>query len=59
MLKQVLAMAPNYARAWRILSRNYINQQSRDLLPLDEGYTLAREALDQALTIDPNFGVPG
>ncbi|MCH8013972.1 MAG: hypothetical protein IH823_04165 [Candidatus Dadabacteria bacterium] len=55
MLKQVLAMAPNYARAWRILSRNYINQQSRDLLPLDEGYTLAREALDQALTNDPNF----
>jgi TolB-like protein len=55
MLKQVLAIAPDFARAWRILSRNYSNQASKLLLPRDEGIALAREALDQALTIDPDF----
>jgi TolB-like protein len=55
MLKQVLAIAPDFARAWRILSRNYSNQASKLLLPRDEGIALSREALDQALTIDPNF----
>ena len=55
MLKQVLAIAPDFARAWRILSRNYNNQASKALLPRDEGIALSREALDQALTIDPNF----
>jgi TolB-like protein/Flp pilus assembly protein TadD len=55
MLKQVLAMAPGYARAWRILSRNYNHQANRLLLPRDEGYALSSEALNQALTIDPNF----
>jgi len=55
MLKQVLAIAPDFARAWRILSRNYTNQAGRNLLPRDEGFALSREALDQALTIDPDF----
>jgi len=55
MLKQVLTIAPDFARAWRILSRNYNNQVNRSLLPRDEGLALSREALDQALTIDPNF----
>jgi len=55
MLKQVLSIAPDFARAWRILSRNYTNQASKGLLPRDEGFALSREALDQALTIDPNF----
>ena len=55
MLKQVLTIAPDFARAWRILSRNYDSQVNRSLLPRDEGLALSREALDQALTIDPNF----
>jgi TolB-like protein/Flp pilus assembly protein TadD len=55
MLKQVLAIAPDFARAWRILSRNYNNQVNRSLLPRDEGLALSHEALIQALTIDPNF----
>lgn len=55
MLKQVLTIAPDFARAWRILSRNYANQVNNSLLPRDEGLALSREALDQALTIDPNF----
>ena len=55
MLKKVLATAPNYARAWRFLARNYAAQAARGLLPRDEGNALAREAITQALAIDPNL----
>jgi len=55
MLQQVLAIAPNYARAWRILARNYDAQATRGLLPREEGIALAREALNQALAIDRDF----
>jgi TolB-like protein/Tfp pilus assembly protein PilF len=55
MLKQVLALDPNYARAWRVLARNYSVQAVRGLLPRDEGNALAREAITQALVIDPNL----
>ena len=55
MLKQVLALDPNYARAWRVLARNYSLQAVRGLLPRDEGSTLAREAINQALAIDPDL----
>ena len=55
MLKQVLVIAPDYARAWRGLARNYGNQVHIGLLSSDEGYALRREALNQALAIDPDF----
>jgi len=55
MLQQVLAVAPNYARAWLILARNYDAQANRGLLPREEGNALAREALNQALVIDPDL----
>jgi TolB-like protein/Tfp pilus assembly protein PilF len=55
MLKKVLATAPNYARAWRFLARNYAAQAARGLLPRDQGNDLAREAITQALAIDPNL----
>jgi TolB-like protein/Flp pilus assembly protein TadD len=55
LLKQVLAIAPSYARAWRLLARNYSYQVNRGLLPREEGKALAREALNQALAIDPHL----
>jgi TolB-like protein/Flp pilus assembly protein TadD len=55
MLKKVLATAPNYAKAWRLLARNYAAQAARGLLPRDEGNALAREAITQALAIDPSL----
>jgi len=55
MLKKVLATAPNYAKAWRFLARNYAVQAARGLLPRDEGNDLAREAITQALAMDPNL----
>jgi TolB-like protein/lipoprotein NlpI len=54
LLKQVLAIAPNYARAWRGLATNYINQVGSGLRTVDEGYALAREATNHALSLDPN-----
>jgi hypothetical protein len=51
MLKQALAMAPTYARAWRLLARNNKAQAAQGLLPREEGNALAREALSQALAI--------
>jgi tetratricopeptide (TPR) repeat protein len=53
MLKQVLAIAPDYAKAWRKLAVTYSNQVSAGRLPRDEGEALAREALKQALATDP------
>ena len=55
MLKQALAVAPNYARAWRVLARNYRAQAARGLLPREEGNALAREAINQALAFDPEL----
>ena len=55
MLKQALAVAPNYARAWRLLARNYRAQATQGLLPREEGNALAHEALNQALAFDPDL----
>ena len=53
LLKQVLAIAPDYAKAWRGLATNYINQVGIGMRNVDEGYALAREAASQALSLDP------
>ena len=57
MLKQALALAPNYARAWRLLARNYDAQAEQGSIPREEGKALAREALNQALSIDPELAI--
>jgi len=52
--QQALAIAPGYAAAWAGLSESYYRQTSNlSVRPIDEGYTLAREAADKALAIDP------
>jgi TolB-like protein/Flp pilus assembly protein TadD len=55
LLKQVLALDPNYARAWRLLARNYAVQAENRSLPREEGLALASEAITKALAIDPNL----
>jgi TolB-like protein len=55
MLEEVLALAPEYARAWRALSRNYGQQVRRQLMPREEGLALSREAINRALAIDPFY----
>jgi tetratricopeptide (TPR) repeat protein len=53
LLQQVVAIAPNYARAWRGIGANYINQVGRNLIAVDVGSALAREAIEVALSLDP------
>jgi tetratricopeptide (TPR) repeat protein len=51
--QQVLAIAPDTARAWDGLGRVYINQTSSGERTVADGYALAREASNKALAIDP------
>jgi len=54
LFQQALATAPDYAAAWAGLADSYGSQAFRLELPLDEGYTLAREAAYKALSLDPD-----
>lgn len=49
--KQALAIAPDYASAWRGLAVTYLNNRYEE----DEYLTLAHEAVNKALDIDPYY----
>jgi TolB-like protein/Tfp pilus assembly protein PilF len=53
--RQALSIDPDYAAALTGLAAGYISQSGRADRPVDEGYSLAREAATQALEIDPNY----
>ncbi len=55
LLEQALAIDSDYAAAWDGLARAYVNQTGQGLRPIEEGYTLAREAASQALALDPAY----
>src|SRR5580693_8023971 len=46
---------PSYALAWAGLSRVRLWQVNIGLLPAEEGHRLAREAVERALTLNPNL----
>ena len=54
-LKQALAIEPDYAPAWGELARVYSTQGSSGERPFDEAYGLAREAANHALEIEPDY----
>jgi tetratricopeptide (TPR) repeat protein len=54
LFEQVLDVAPDYVPAWVGLGFTRLDQVRRLLIPRDEGIALGREALAQALAIDPN-----
>jgi TolB-like protein/Tfp pilus assembly protein PilF len=54
LFQQALAIAPDYAAAWAGLAESYSRQADKGLRPSAEAYTLAREAADKALAIDPD-----
>ncbi len=57
LLKQALAIDPDYAPAWTELASVYRRQAAIfSLRPVDEGNELARDAIQQALAIDPQYG---
>lgn len=51
--QQALDIAPDYAAAWAGLSDAYRKQTQRGLRQYEEGFSLAREAAEKALAIDP------
>lgn len=55
LFQQALSSDPGYAAAWVGLARVYINQANDGLRPIEESYGLAREAVDKALALDPDF----
>ena len=55
LLNKVLAISPDYARAWRLLARNFAVQVEKGLLPRDEGNALTRDAISRALAVDPDL----
>jgi TolB-like protein len=56
--KQAIAIDPDYALAWVELGRNYTNQGTNNLIPLEQSRRLSMEAGNKALSIDPNLA-PG
>jgi len=52
--QQALEIAPDYAAAWEGLANNYVQQAGIGLRIFDEGYTLAREAANKALVLNPD-----
>ena len=52
--QQALAIDPNDAAAWSGLASSYVSQAGDGLRPIEEGYSLAREAVQKALEIDPD-----
>jgi TolB-like protein/Flp pilus assembly protein TadD len=53
--REVLARAPGYAPAWERLGSIYQYQGGRGLRPADEAAVLARQAVERALALDPNY----
>jgi TolB-like protein/DNA-binding winged helix-turn-helix (wHTH) protein/Tfp pilus assembly protein PilF len=53
--KQALAIEPNYAEAWTGLASAYIRQADQGLIPVDQGFALARSAAEAALGADPTY----
>ncbi len=53
--RQALAIDANDAAAWSGLAAGYISQAGDGLRPIEEGYSLAREAVQKALAIDPDY----
>jgi tetratricopeptide (TPR) repeat protein len=50
-----LAIEPRYAPAWDELARNAFNESSSAVISNEEARTRARESLEKALAIDPEY----
>ena len=55
MLRETLAIDPEYAPAWQALAHNFANETSIGMLSSKEGFARAREAAEKALASDPGY----
>lgn len=53
--QQAIAIDPDYAPAWNLLSSTYSNQALNGQLPYNEAHEKALSAVERALEIDPDF----
>jgi serine/threonine protein kinase/tetratricopeptide (TPR) repeat protein len=53
--KQALALDPEYALAWAELARTYCSEAAHGWSPLAEGVGRAREAVERALSLEPDL----
>jgi len=53
LLKQALAIDPNYADAWLVLARNYSGQRQASVMPGEKANQLRNEAIERARFLDP------
>ena len=56
LLKEVVAKDPGHVEAWRLLARDSMNMAYLGLRPIAAAYAEARQYVDEALAIDPNYG---
>jgi serine/threonine protein kinase/tetratricopeptide (TPR) repeat protein len=54
-LKDALARDPGHALAWTALASAYANQAGWGWVPVAEGYGSAREAVERALSLEPDL----
>ncbi len=52
-LRQAVELDPQFALAWATLGRAYATQESFGILPFAEVYRRSREALERALSLEP------
>jgi TolB-like protein/Flp pilus assembly protein TadD len=52
---QVLDIDPRYAPAWERLGANFISKADQAMVSSQRGYAGAREAVEKALAIDPDY----
>ncbi len=55
--QEALAIDPDYPPALEGLAEMYVFHALAGMLPVDESFRHAREAIDRSLEIDPDFGV--
>ena len=53
--EQTLKLNPDYALAWSGLALTYVRMADNVNVPVDEGYRKGRQAVEKALTLDPNL----
>ncbi len=53
LLERALELDPGYTTAWADLAGGYTRLADQGLIPIEEGYTLALEAANRALALDP------
>ncbi len=54
-LKRALVLDPDFALAWAELATVYSREADRNWAPVEAGYRQAREAVERALSLEPNL----